>query len=98
MVMLNVTTSPKTQGNSYYGLAIGFTMCAAAFAGGSISGGAFNPAVGFGTIVVDAINNKESHGFGNLWIYFVGPLLGGFIAAFVYRYQNELAQPASAEN
>jgi len=48
LVVLNVATSPKTQGNSYYGLAIGFTVVAGSAASGNISGGALNPAVGAG--------------------------------------------------
>ena len=49
LVVLNSAVTAKTKGNSYYGLAIGFTVVVAAFAGGPISGGAFNPAVGVGT-------------------------------------------------
>ena len=43
-VVLNVATARGTEGNSFYGLAIGFTVVAGAFAVGGISGGAFNPA------------------------------------------------------
>ena len=39
LVVLNVATSPLTEGNSYYGLAIGFTVLAGIAAGGDISGG-----------------------------------------------------------
>src|SRR5262245_39214561 len=39
LVVLNVATAPKTQGNSYFGLAIGFTVFAGAVAVGGISGG-----------------------------------------------------------
>ncbi|MDZ4675071.1 MAG: aquaporin, partial [Gemmatimonadota bacterium] len=42
LVVLNVATAKKTEGNSHYGLAIGFTIVVAAFAGGGLSGGAFN--------------------------------------------------------
>jgi aquaporin Z len=45
-VVLNTAATKATSGNSYFGLAIGFTVLAAAYAGGGISGGAFNPAVG----------------------------------------------------
>src|SRR5918998_126321 len=45
LVVLNSAASAKTHGNSFYGIAIGFTIVVAAFAGGPISGGAFNPAV-----------------------------------------------------
>jgi len=41
-VVLNVTTSAGTEGNSFYGLAIGFTVATGAFAVGAVSGGAFN--------------------------------------------------------
>ncbi len=50
-VVLNVATAKGTQGNSFYGLAIGFTVTAGAFAVGGISGGAFNPAVALGASV-----------------------------------------------
>ena len=84
-VILNVATHPKTEGNSYYGLAIGFTIMAAAFAGSSISGGAFNPAVGIGPILIDAIAGDGST-LANLWYYIVGPVTGGLAAAYVYKY------------
>jgi aquaporin Z len=83
MVVLNVATSRKTLGNSYYGLAIGFTVLAAAYAGGPISGGAFNPAVGLGPILVDTM--KGGNSIGNLWIYLLGPFAGGTIAGLSYN-------------
>ena len=86
LVVLNVATSKKTEGNSYYGLAIGFTIAAAAFAGGGISGGVYNPAVGTGPIVIDAI--LHDGGFSNLWLYIVGPFVGGAAAAFVFKFQE----------
>ena len=47
-VVLNVATTKAQENNSFFGLAIGFTVTAAAIAAGPISGGAFNPAVGTG--------------------------------------------------
>lgn len=44
-VVLNVATSKDNSENSFYGLAIGFTVFVGAVAVGGISGGAFNPAV-----------------------------------------------------
>ena len=85
LVVLNVATTKATVGNSYYGLAIGFTIVVAAFAGGGISGGAFNPAVATGA----AINNVlHGQGAGPLWMYWVGPLLGGVLAAVAFKVQN----------
>jgi aquaporin Z len=86
-VVLNVATSKKTAGNSFYGLAIGFTVLAAAYAGGHISGGAFNPAVGTGPILVDTLIG-HGHSIGNLWIYLVGPFTGGLVAGLLFKYLN----------
>ncbi len=55
LVILNVATDDATAGNSYYGLAIGFTVMVGMFAVGGTSGGVFNPAVGTGPILVDAL-------------------------------------------
>ena len=84
LVILNVATNPKTEGNSYYGLAIGFTIMAAAFAGGGISGGVYNPAVGIGPILVDAIMG-DGNTLSNLWYYLVGPITGAVLGAYVYK-------------
>ncbi len=80
-VVLNVATSKDHENNSFYGLAIGFTVLAAALAGGPISGGAFNPAVAIG-------HNFISKSFGILWLYLVGPLTGGALAAIVFKLTN----------
>ena len=86
LVVLNAAASAKTHGNSFYGLAIGFTIVVAAFAGGPVSGGAFNPAVGIGPILVHAM--AGGGGFENLWLYLAGPLLGGALAAAVFGLQE----------
>ena len=86
LVVLNVAVAKKTQGNSYYGLAIGFTVVVAAFAGGGISGGAFNPAVGIGPTVINATMGSGS--WSALWLYLVGPLAGGALAATVFGIQE----------
>ena len=86
LVVLNSATAKGTEGNSFYGLAIGFTVMVGAFAGGEISGGAFNPAVGVGPILMDVIAGGGP--IGNIWIYLVAPLAGGAVAAFVFKIQN----------
>jgi aquaporin Z len=89
-VVLNVATAKGTAGNSFYGLAIGFTVMVGAFSVGGISGGAFNPAVGIGPIVMAAIVTGGS--FQHLWLYIVGPLAGGAAAAFVFKFQHGTAE------
>ncbi len=86
LVVLNSATAAGTKGNSFYGLAIGFTVMVGAFAGGEISGGAFNPAVGVGPILMDVIAGDGT--LANIWIYLVAPLAGGAVAAFVFKIQN----------
>jgi aquaporin Z len=86
LVILNVASADATKGNSYFGLAIGFTVAAGAYTVGPVSGGAFNPAVGIGPIMVDAISGDG--GFGNLWLYLVGPVVGGAAAVPVFRMQT----------
>jgi aquaporin Z len=93
LVVLNTATAPETDGNSYFGLAIGFTVTVGAFAGGGISGGAFNPAVGIGPIVMDALVSGGS--MAALWLYLIAPFAGGALAAVVYKAQHTPATSAS---
>jgi aquaporin Z len=81
-VVLNTATSKKNAGNSYYGLAIGCTVLVGAFAGGAISGGAYNPAVAVG------ITTMGLSSVGNIWIFLVGNFAGGAVAAIVYKMVN----------
>jgi aquaporin Z len=81
-VVLNTATAKATAENSYFGLAIGFTVVVGAFAVGGISGGAFNPAVAVG------ISSMGISPWGNLWIYLVANLLGGAVAAGAFRVVN----------
>jgi aquaporin Z len=88
-VVLNVATAKGTEGNSFYGLAIGFTVAAGAFAVGSISGGAFNPAVAVGAMVMGLFS------WSDLWIYLLACFAGGAAAAYAFRaIQHEPARPA----
>jgi len=86
LVVRQTATSDRTAGNSYYGLAIGFTVVVGAFAAGGISGGAFNPAVGVGPTVIHATLGGGS--WAPLWLYLVGPFAGGALAAVVFKLQE----------
>lgn len=81
-VVLNVATAKGTSGNSFYGLAIGFTVLAMAYALGVMSGGAFNPAVAIGISIMKMIS------WNAIWIYLVGCFGGAALAAIVFRINN----------
>lgn len=82
-VVLNTATAQGTAGNSFYGLAIGFTVFVGAAAVGNISGGAFNPAVGLGMFLASLANLHQ------LVVYFVADLLGGAVAALAFKAVHE---------
>jgi aquaporin Z len=81
-VVVNSATAKGTAGNSFYGLAIGMTVMVGAFAVGSISGGAFNPAVALGATVMKLIKLAD------VWIHLVADLAGGLCAALVFKFLN----------
>ena len=81
-VVLNVATAKVNSGNSYFGLAIGFTVLAMAFCFGDYSGGAFNPAVAIGASVMKIFAWK------NIWVYMVGCFVGAVLAAVVFKMNN----------
>jgi aquaporin Z len=81
-VVLNTATAKGTQGNSFYGLAIGMTVMTGAFAVGNISGGAFNPAVALGISIMGI------SGWSSIWIFWVAELIAGAAAAAVFKAVN----------
>src|SRR5689334_15562778 len=81
-VVLNAATSKGTAGNSFYGLAIGMTVMAGAFAVGSIGGGAFNPAVAVGLVMMKIITP------GDIWLHIVAELAAAIVAALSFKFLN----------
>jgi aquaporin Z len=81
-VVLNVATSKSQTGNSFFGLAIGFTVLAGAFAVGGISGGAFNPAVSLGAATAGLF------AWPTLWVYIVVQAVAGIAAGLTFIALN----------
>lgn len=77
-VVLVTTTSKNYKIAPLAGVAIGFTLGFNVILGGSISGGSLNPARSFGPALI--VGNFDFH-----WIYWIAPILGGLIAAGVYK-------------
>jgi aquaporin Z len=81
-VMVNVATSKDQRKNGFFGLAIGFTLVAGAFAIGGISGGALNPAVALGAATAGLF------AWSTVWVYIVVELAAGVAAGFVFLALN----------
>lgn len=60
------------------GFGIGLTVFVDILVGGNISGGVMNPARAITPAIVSGIWN------GDWWIYWVGPIIGGILAALLY--------------
>jgi MIP family channel proteins len=71
-------TAVDPKGPKVGGFAIGLTVAAGIFAIGPLTGGSMNPARSFGPAVVSGIYEGQT-------AYFIGPLLGGFLAATLYQ-------------
>ena len=88
-VILNVALNKNLKGNQIYGLAIGLTVTAGAFAVGNISGGVFNPAVSFGPSLFSFIDpqvvgtNVSSSDF--FIYYLISGTIGSVIASYLYK-------------
>jgi aquaporin Z len=81
-VVLNVATSKDQPGNGFFGLAIGFTVAAGAFAVGGISGGVFNPAVALGGA------SAGLFAWSTIWIYLLVELGAGIAAGLAFLALN----------
>src|SRR3954447_7933499 len=91
---LCVILAATKHASSLAGLAIPLTLVAIHFASATLSGASVNPARSIGSAVVGG-------DLGSLWIYLVGPILGGIIGASVYRFaaaeEHEAAEPVVVE-
>ena len=82
-VVLHTATSKDTEGNSYYGLAIGTTVTVGAFATAGLCLGAFNPAVALSLGTIGAACWKIAG------ITVLANLIGGALAAYTYKITNK---------
>jgi MIP family channel proteins len=77
-VFFATAADPRGTFKSIAGLAIGFTITMGILMGGSLTGGAMNPARALGPELL-------SNTWDDFWIWYVGPLAGGVIAAVAYE-------------
>ena len=80
LVIATVATDERAPWKGVFApFAIGLFIFVAATTAGPISGGSFNPARSIDPAVV------AMH-FGDLWIYIIGPLVGGVLGGLVHAY------------
>jgi aquaporin Z len=77
-VVLATTTAKNFKIAPLAGVAIGFTLGFNVILGGSITGGSLNPARSFGPALMTG-------NFDYNWLYWIAPIIGGLIAAGVYK-------------
>jgi aquaporin TIP len=77
-VVFATAVDPRGTFKSIAGLAIGLTITLDVLAGGPLTGAAMNPARAFGPELVDGMWDDG-------WIYYVGPIVGGAVAALAYE-------------
>jgi MIP family channel proteins len=78
-VIFATAADPRGTFASIAGLAIGLTITLDIYIGGPYTGAAMNPARAFGP---DLVQNFWS----DAWVWWVGPLVGGALAALVYEH------------
>jgi aquaporin Z len=78
-VVFATAADPRGTFKSIAGLAIGLTITADILIGGPLTGAAMNPARAFGPELVQNV-------WSNAWIWYVGPFVGGALAALAYEW------------
>lgn len=76
-VIFSVAVDPKSQFKGIANFVIGLTVTACALVGGTITGASLNPARSFGPALITGTWDYQ-------WAYWIAPLIGGALAAFVY--------------
>ena len=88
-VVFATAADPRGTFASIAGLAIGLTITLDILMGGAFTGAAMNPARAFGPELVDG-------NWTNAWVWYVGPLIGGAVAAIAYQWLY-LGRPQPAQ-
>ena len=83
-VILNVTDSKNEGVGKKAGLIIGLTLTIVHLVGINLTGTSVNPARSLATALNAAIFNGTTDALAQVWIFFVGPLLGAALAALIF--------------
>ncbi len=84
ILVMTVLGSTSTYSPPAWGTAsIGLSLAAVIWAIGGVSGASLNPARTFGPSLASLLFDTSA--FNTYWVYVVGPILGGLVAAEIYR-------------
>lgn len=87
--VLHVACS-KQKNNNFYGFAIGMAVLSASLCVGGVSGGAFNPAVATGLIVVRCLMTYCTP-LANLWLFWAAEMLGSIVASMFFMALSDIS-------
>jgi len=85
LVLTILSVTEKEAPSGFAGLAIGLILGMNVMIAATISGGSMNPARTFGPqLVLLVLGESPTTAFESAWVYWIGPLFGGFLAALVH--------------
>lgn len=84
LAILGVTSKPEY--SSVAGVVIGLTLTLVHILGIAFTGTSVNPARSFGPALFLGLFNENSEALTTIWVFIVGPLVGGVLAALVYMF------------
>ncbi len=85
LFVIMATAIDKRATAGWSGFAIGLTLTLGMLVTGAVTGGNLNPARAFGPTIVQMLFGN-SYAFLNMFVYFIGPIIGGILGAFAYQY------------
>ena len=95
ILILGVTSKNQNHG-SFGGLIIGLTLVGIHIIGIGLTGTSVNPARSLGPAIVAAIDGN-SEPIGVVWVFIIAPLIGGALAAFVYKFLESNKEEAKED-
>ena len=87
ILILGVTSKNQSHG-SFGGLIIGLTLVVIHILGIGLTGTSVNPARSLGPAIIAAIEGNTEP-ISVVYVFFIGPLVGAAIAAFVYKFLED---------
>lgn len=91
-VILNVTDEKNTGAGKKAGIIIGLTLTLVHLVGIGLTGTSVNPARSLATALGTAIFNGKVEALAQVWMFFVGPLAGGALAALAFKFLHKEAE------